>query len=53
MFHRNSLIYGYHPLMLPTQPVGRILTSDWSVNSFLMLVYEKNYVIVLSLEKSD
>ena len=34
-------------------PAGRALTSDWSVNSFMMVVDENFLLVVLWIENSE
>ena len=49
------LSVGYHlnPLQEPrSDPAGRVLTSDWSINSFTMVVYEKQ-ILSRALHRKD
>ena len=34
-------------------PAGRSLRSDWSINSFIMVVYENCFLVMLWAENSD
>ena len=34
-------------------PAGRALNSDWSANVFFMIVYEKDFLIMMRTENSD
>ena len=41
-------------LMIPTyHPAGRALNSDWSMNSFIMIIHEKIVLVMLRTENSD
>ena len=34
-------------------PARRALSSDWCVNSFIMVVYEQIYLVMLYIKNSD
>ena len=47
--NRNSSAVG----VVSRHPEGRELTSDWSVNSFKMVVYEEKKLVILWIENSE
>ena len=47
--NRNSSPVG----LVSRHPTGWELTSDWFVNSFKLVVYDKKYLVILSTNNSD
>ena len=38
---KRKVLYGWLEHTYPMYPAGRVPTSDWSANSFIMVIYEK------------